>query len=366
MKAETPVVEISFPGNPGPAGLVAAPEITVVLSTYARAETLKKTLRCLGEQDLPPGTFDLVVVDDGSPDNTHQVAESILPTLPFPSRFRRHPNRGPGYTQNRGIEMATAPVVLLMADDIFLEPGAVRAHLEEHRRRPERTMAVLGKVLQDPDLKGAVFLEKWDPFRFGEIEDLTELPPYRFWAMNISAKREFLVENGMFLEHHGRGGVSALEDLELGVRLHGKGLRLFYAKRALGYHHHVVTLDQAIRRWYERGLNYGEFRRYARMPELTVWFHILDRHTFREYARVLRGPNWFLGREKSLAWHLVREGVRRATFNALTTRLAWRPLFDLAERVRLVGRFVTPKMYRTFLYWHFLRGVRDARRIYGD
>lgn len=341
------------------------PHLSVVLSTYNRAETVPRTLRHLAEQDLDPSLYEVIVVDDGSPDDTRSVVEALLPTLPFRSTFRTHANRGPGYTQNRGIELARAPVVLLMADDIFMAPHALREHLETHRRHPGKTVAVLGKVLQSPELDQSVFLSKWDPFKFKEIESETRLPPYRFWAMNISCKREFLVENGMYLEHRGRGGPSCLEDLELGIRLHGKGLELLYSKQALGFHHHVVTLDQAVRRWYERGLNYGEFREHAPWPELTVWFHVLDRYTFREYAAVLRGPNSFKGLEKSLAWHLVREALRVITVNGLTTRLVWRPLFDLAERSPLVARLVTPKMYRAYLYYQFLRGVGDARRIYG-
>jgi glycosyltransferase involved in cell wall biosynthesis len=343
-----------------------SPEISVILSTYNRADVLPRTLNHLARQDLAADRFEVVIVDDGSPDDTQAVVERLIPALPFKAVFRRHENRGPGYTQNRGIELARAPVVLLMADDILLAPEAVRLHLEHHRARPDKTAAVLGRVIQSPDLTQSVFLSKWDPFRFGDLDGLEELPPYRFWAMNISAKRAFLVENGMYLEHKGRGGASCLEDLELGCRLQDKGLRLYYSKDAWGYHYHVVTLEQAVRRWYERGLNYGEFRRYARLPELTVWFHVLDRHTIGEYRSVLRGPNSFRGRERHFWWHVVRHFVRVLTVNAVTTWLLWRPLFALAERWRALARLVNPKMYRAFLYYHFLRGVRDGRRIYGD
>ncbi len=344
----------------------ATPEISVVLSTYNRADTLRRTLDHLARQDLPAPRFEVVVVDDGSPDHTGAVVSEFAPSAPFALTYLRHDNRGPGYTQNRGIEQARAPVVLLMADDIFLAPQAVRMHLEHHREHPEIEAAVLGKVVQSPDLDQSVFLRKWDPFKFYELDEVTELPPYRFFAMNISAKREFLMRHGMFLEHRGRGGPSALEDLELGIRLHRHGLRLRYTQAALGWHYHVVTLDQAITRWYERGLNYGEFRRHAPLPELTVYFHVLDRHTVREYARVLKSSNWFRGAERSFAWHLIRHVVRMATLNRLTAGAVWRPLFDAAERHPRIAALVTPQMYRAFLYYHFLRGVRDGRRIYGD
>jgi hypothetical protein len=128
----------------------------------------------------------------------------------------------------------------------------------------------------------------------------------------------------------------------------------------------VMTLDQAIARWHERGLNYGEFRRHAPLPELTVYFHVLDRHTVREYISVLRGPNSFRGTERSFAWHLLRHVARMVTLNAVTARWFWRPLFDLAEKHPWLAALVKPKMYRAYLYYHFLRGVRDGRRIYGD
>jgi GT2 family glycosyltransferase len=81
-----------------------------------------------------------------------------------------------------------------------------------------------------------------------------------------------MMRYGMFLEHKGRAGAAAHEDLELGYRLAEKGMRLLYAKDALGYHYHVSTLDQTIRRWYERGMNYSEFRVFANHPRLTVFW----------------------------------------------------------------------------------------------
>lgn len=342
------------------------PQITVVLATYRRAETLRRTLGYLAAQNLEPERYEVLVVDDGSPDDTSAVVAEVRTQVPYVLRYMRHDNRGPGYTQNRGIEQARAPVVLLLADDIFLAPGALRAHLESHLSNPEEPVAVLGKVVQSPELTQSVFVSKWDPFRFHELEDMTELPPYRFFAMNISVKRDFLLHNGLYLEHRGRGGPSCMEDLELGVRLSQHGLRLLYSKTALASHHHLVTLDQAITRWYERGLNYGEFRRHAPMPELTVYFHVLDRHTAGEYFRVLRGSNWFRGTEKSAVWHVAREVARRLTLNRFTTHWFWRPLFDRAELKPALAGFIKPKMYRAFLYYHFLRGVHDGRRIYGD
>ncbi len=341
------------------------PSISAVVTTYRRAAILRRVLDHLAQQDLPPESYEVVVSDDGSPDDTADVVAEFSARVPFPVRYVRHANTSIGHAENRGIEAARAPIVLLLADDIFLTPHGLRTHLEFHRAHPAREIVVLGQTRQSPDLNQTAFLRKWDPFRFEELAELKELPPYRFGAMNLSFKRDFVVEHGMFLEHRGRGGAACMEDLELGYRLQPHGMRLYYSKEALAHHYHLTTLDNAIVRWYERGLNYGEFRRFATNPELTVYFHVLTLDTFREYVQVLRGPHPFRGAEGSLTWHFVRHVGRMVTLNRVTARWFWRPLFDLAEKHAWVESLLTAKMYRAFLYYHFLRGVKTARRLYG-
>jgi glycosyltransferase involved in cell wall biosynthesis len=340
--------------------------ISVVLSTYNRADTLPKTLEHLARQELDPKDYEIIVVDDGSPDNTRQVVEEIKPSIPCQVDYLHHSNKGPGYTHNRGIRRARAPIVLLMADDIFFTPSALREHLDFHRRHPEQDAAVLGRVLQSPELNQSVFLRTWDPFRFFEHEHLKELAPYRFGACNVSFKREFMLQYGMFRDERGRAGAAALEDLEVGYRLAKHGMRLYYEPRALGYHYHVVTLDQAIERRYSSGLNYGEFRRFATEPELTVYFHVLNSRTLREYIQVLRGPNSFEGKEKSIAWHMFRECLRKFILNRFTARWFWRPMLNRAEVNPWLASLMNRQIYRAFLYFHFLRGVHDAYELYGD
>ncbi len=341
-------------------------KISVVMATYNRANFLHKTISHLVNQELDAALYEVIIVDDGSTDNTRQVVEQERQVVPFHIKYLHHPNAGPGYAQNRGIREARANIVLLMADDIFMAPAALREHIDFHRNNPDQKVAVLGNVVQSPDLNQSVFLKKWDPFRFDELEELSELRPYRFGACNLSFKKDFMMRFGMFLEHKGRNGAASLEDFELGYRLEKHGMRLLYAINALGYHHHVTTLDSAINRWREKGLNYGEFRKYATHPELTVYFHILTFKTFREYFRVLRGPNSFSGKEKCFIYHVVRELVRRITLNRFTSAFLWKPVLDMAEKKTWIASLITSKIYRAYLYYSFLRGVSDAKKLYGD
>jgi glycosyltransferase involved in cell wall biosynthesis len=338
------------------------PHLSVVVLTYGRAETLRKLLEHLDNQELDRKEYEVVVVSDHSPDHTADVCREMAEKSSFVLRFLENDqNKGIGYSQNVGIRNAKGDIILLMADDIMQSPGSLKAHLDFHIEHPRREIAALGRVIQSPQLFHiSVFLRHWNPFRMNELEANTILPAYRFGAANLSFKRSFMIEYGMFREDLGRFGAAANEDLEVGYRLKNHGLELHYLTEAWAHHFHVYTLDQAVKRWYERGLNFSGFREAAGDPELTVYFHDLRWKTFREYARVLRESNSFEGREKSLAWHLFREAVRRLVLNGVTATLIWRPLLDRAEKWPWLAERMNAQIYRAYLYYQFLRGLQEG------
>lgn len=338
-------------------------KLSVIMATFNRAETVPVTLRHLAEQELDPASYELIIINDGSSDDTEAVIHELIPQLPFRVTYLHHSNHGPGYSQNRGLEVAAAPIVLLMADDIFMSPQSLKMHLEMHEAHPEPEVAVFGLVRQSPTLDGSVFLRTWDPFGFSALAGMRELPYYRFGACNISAKREFVMRYGPFREQRGRGGPLAHEDAELGYQLARGGLRILYCPEALGWHHHITTLEGACRKAYQQGLNFGDFRDRVGQPEIAVAYHVFDVSTLRDHLQVWFGPrrSYVSPPDRNPVLLLGRYLLRGLAFNSLTVPYFWKPLLERGEHNPAIARIVRPSFYRGLTAFHFRRGFREGK-----
>jgi GT2 family glycosyltransferase len=332
------------------------PVFSVVVATYNRQDVLQKTLEHLAVQNYPADQYEVIVVDDGSPDHTGDMVRSLIGSMPYKLTYLVHENRGPGASENRGIQAAEGEWIVLLADDIQPAPGLLQSYAEFHRLHPEPCFAALGQVLQSPDLPSTAFQQHWDPFKYFELAGETELPYWKFWACNISVKRLFLLEHGLFLECKG----AAHEDVELGYRLHRAGLRILYLPEALAYHFHVETLEAAVKRAYERGLKFHVLTDNIPDPQLVVKYHVLNPRTWRQHVQTFRNlaHTSLPPGDRNLIWLLTRQFIRWAVFNGVTIR-AWLSILRAAETRPWLSRMLHPYMYRGAVFYHFTRGARD-------
>jgi len=91
------------------------PEVSVILPTYNRGWILKEAIDSVLAQDFRD--FELIVVDDGSTDNTRQILDSYHQDL----MVVRQPNRGVSAARNRGIAAAGGGLIAFLdSDDLWL------------------------------------------------------------------------------------------------------------------------------------------------------------------------------------------------------------------------------------------------------
>jgi glycosyltransferase involved in cell wall biosynthesis len=260
MQSPNPDPSSSSTGGSGP-----PPLLSVVIPTYGKAETLGKVIASLERQDLARGDFEVIVIDDGSPDDTAQRLAEIAARSPLPLRVLSQENRGVSAARNRGVALARAPIVLLIQDDILAAPDLLSRHLLGHRLHPEVTATVSGRVAWPPDWPIDHFMHWLDhggpQFRFHELAGRDRLDFKHFYTCNVSLKRQALVDNPLDEEI-----VYGFEDIELAHRLQRKGFTFHYDERAVGHHHHRRTFEDFERRQFAAGRSlYVAFRNH---PEL--------------------------------------------------------------------------------------------------
>ena len=123
--------------DPGAAPLAAgddeqaeAPLVSVVIPCYNQAHFLGEAIESVLAQTYPH--LEIIVVDDGSPDNTEEVATRYSGV-----RYVQQANQGLAAARNTGLRHSTgAYLVFLDADDRLL-PQAVEVGLQQLQAHPE-------------------------------------------------------------------------------------------------------------------------------------------------------------------------------------------------------------------------------------
>ncbi|NQU44669.1 glycosyltransferase [bacterium] len=304
------------------------PDLSVLINTRDHPAELGLCLAALARQTLARDRWETIVVDDGSRDNaTSRLVENF--ESPVSCNLVRLEPSGRSAARNAGLRAALGERVLFLGDDILAEPDLLEKHLEAAKRFPGT--AILGYRFEKSKVPSPVFLEWWDNLRYQDIQDRGNAGFAFFYTCNSSAPREALLQAGGFDERFVSYG---WEDLDLGLRLEKRGVRIAYEPEAKASHHHPgVTVGSLCRREYEMAFSacyfFEKWPDEDRVQQIPVW---------RELKQIgAPGPSW-------------RRSAAQAAVCALETALP-------------VPAFLRP-LYRRLVWSCRAQGLRDGREYY--
>ena len=199
----------------------SVPRISVIIPAYNQARYVSQSIESVLKQTFPE--FELIVVDDGSTDETPQIIASIQdPRM----RVIRQPNAGLSAARNTGLRASSSPLVTFLdADDYFLPDKlkVLNEFLEDH---PEIGL-VAGHPIYINDAGDIVSRPPMSQTRLGLPELLFENP---ICVSGILLRRVWLERVGVFDET-----LRACEDWDLWLRLLAAGCQMAWVE------HYVVA-----------------------------------------------------------------------------------------------------------------------------
>lgn len=215
------------------------PVLTVLTATLNRRELLEGLLMALDAQDAPEGSFEVVVVDNGSTDGTWERLQKMnRPNL----RVLREEKRGAAAARNLGLKEVRGERVLFLDDDMEPAPDVVRLHLDAHAREPGTSF--LGfiefpwKDHPEPLLRYLARVQAPALFPF---EDGQVVPFAHYYTAHASSPLAALRAVGGFDEELGPYGY---EDTDLGYRMEQAGVPLRYLASARVVNRDVPTPEE--------------------------------------------------------------------------------------------------------------------------
>jgi cellulose synthase/poly-beta-1,6-N-acetylglucosamine synthase-like glycosyltransferase len=215
------------------------PRISVVVCSYNGSRTLSETLTALKNLDYPD--YEIIVVDDGSTDQTGIIAEE------YGVRLIRADHNGLSEARNLGMNAATGEIVAYIDDDAYPDPHWL-AYLASAFMRTNH-VGIGGPNIAPPGdgvIAECVANAPGGPVHVLLSDDVAEHIP----GCNMAFRREQLVAIGGFDPRFRIAG----DDVDICWRLQERGWTLGFAPTAVVWHHR----RNSIRGYFKQQRNYAE------------------------------------------------------------------------------------------------------------
>jgi glycosyltransferase involved in cell wall biosynthesis len=199
------------------------PKLTIQLCTYKRANLLGRVLEALFDQTLPDDAYEVVLVNDGSPDETAEVIERARPLARCAFTVITQENSGLAKGRNAGIARSRGERICFIDDDVLPTPVFAAEHLASDAKHGD--VIVRGAVINTESFDDLP-LPIWTPANYSGNY---------FWTSNVSVRRARLDRaGGRFDDTFAEYG---WEDIELGMRFRELHTRATFNRFAVAFHH---------------------------------------------------------------------------------------------------------------------------------
>jgi biofilm PGA synthesis N-glycosyltransferase PgaC len=259
------------------------PDLSILVACYNEGQNIARTITSLGLQQYP-GRMDVLILDDGSTDDSAAMARATIFALPAkPGHSFRviegGANIGKAGVLNRGLAMARAGIVLTIDGDCWIYEDAVQRLVERYAADPADTRAVAGAVLVSNSRHNWLTkAQEWDYFHgIAAVKRMQSM-----YHGTLVAQGAFSLYDRAALQEVGGFPAVVGEDIVVTWALLERGYRVGYCEDAIAFTsvpEKLKVFAHQRKRW-SRGL-IEAFRLHwrllfkARLTTLFVWWNLL-------------------------------------------------------------------------------------------
>ncbi len=222
------------------------PSVSMIVPCFNEEKTLAGTVESLLGMDYPKDKLEILIVDDGSSDQTQKIGEALAKTHPQVQFFSKE-NGGKWTALNFGIPLSHGELVGCLDADSFVAQDALLEVVKKFEDSPKAdamvpAMKVLGprnllELMQSAEYTFGIFVKK----TFDNLAAISVLPgPFSIYRRGVFDKI------GLFKHAHNT------EDMEMAFRMHANHLHIENAHTAVVYTKVPNTLRKLLKqrtRW---------------------------------------------------------------------------------------------------------------------
>lgn len=231
--------------------------LSLVIATYNRAEQLMVTLGSVAMQSAEATTWECIVVDNNSADDTRQRVEAFKREhSDLNIRYVYEQNQGLSHARNAGIKASRGDIVAFIDDDERIVEEFISAYIDLFNQHPD-AMAAGGEIIAEYPTGRPRWMSRYterpiaNPMSFGNSVRL--FPKGRIpGGGNMAMRRRLFDCIGEFNTSLGRTGKRLLggEESDLFERIAKHGHKVYYAPRAVMYH--IIPAEKLTRDYFTR------------------------------------------------------------------------------------------------------------------
>ncbi len=246
-------------------------DASIIIPTYNRSKILSETLISLDNLDFSKEKYEVIVIDDGSTDDTFKVVDELKQKVGYLLKYFKQNKKFISAAKNIGINNSNGKIIISTDDDCLFEKDWLKSILKYFDNPEIGALGCSDRALpDDPFFMRCVNYTLTSFIGTGGIRGTTGVKVGKYYPRGfcMAMSKKALDEVGLFIE-----GFAPGEEIELGYRMKKAGYKLLFASDVFVWHKRRASLKSFLRQIYTRGYSRVELWRIHR--ELLEFAHVL-------------------------------------------------------------------------------------------